>query len=221
MRGTRRDRRKLLCTAATGPFAELVEVSLPTLEAYADRHRWELVICREDTARGRPPAWGKVPLLADLLDRHDVVMWIDGDAVIVDDSLDVLSELRWHRDLYLVEHTNAGITTANSGVMMLRAGDWTRRFLAAVWAQEDLIDHPWWENAAIMRLLGYRLAWPSATRGRATRWRLRTHYLDVAWNSLPHWHSSPAPRITHYASLPMEERRERMLADAHGAIESP
>jgi galactosyl transferase GMA12/MNN10 family len=191
---------------------------MPTLEAYAQRHRWELVVCAEDNAQGRPAAWGKVPAVADLLGRYELVMWVDADAVIVDDSIDLASELRWRKELYLVEHWHAptGEVTANTGVFMLRAGTWADRFLAAVWAQEDLIAHRWWENAAVMRLLGYRIDPQPAGRERRTRWLKRVRFLDVAWNSMPHWHSSPAPRITHYASLGFEERRTRMMADAAG-----
>jgi hypothetical protein len=212
-------KRKALCTTATGPFTELLEISLPTLDAYARRHGWELVVSDEDPADGRPIPWGKIPLISELLGRYDLIMWIDADAVIVDGSIDLASELRWRKHLYLVEHRHAptGEETANTGVFMLRAGSWARRFLAGVWDQEDLIDHRWWENAAVMRLLGYRIDPQPAAHERRTRWFRGVHFLDVAWNSIPHWHGSPEPRITHYASLPLEERRRRMLKDAAGA----
>jgi hypothetical protein len=129
-------------------------------------------------------------------------------------SYDLASELRFGRQLYLVEHSHppTGEVTANAGVLMLRAGRWAERFLAAVWAQADLIEHRWWDNAAVMRLLGYRIDPQPACRERRTRWRVGVRFLDVAWNSVPHWHPSPVPRIVHFAGLPLEERREQMLA---------
>ena len=216
MSPVRTQKRKALCTVGTGPFAPLLEVSLPTLEAYAWRHGWELVIDTKDRTDGRPASWGKIPLIAELLGRHDLVMWVDADTVIVDGSIDLASELRRRKHLYLVEHrhTPTGEVTANAGVMMIRAGRWTERLLAAVWAQADLIHHRWWENAALMRLLGYRIDPQPAARVRRTRWLRQVRFLDVAWNSMPHWHASPTPRITHYAGLPLDERRNRMLADA-------
>lgn len=211
----RRNRRKAICTSVTGDqFAELYELSRPGLERFADYHGWQLLVTRTDTAQGRPASWGKVPILQDALGSFDLVAWIDVDAVVVDGSRDLAAEQRRGKHLYLVEHAHpSGETTANAGVMMLRASRWTRRLLAEVWASVDLIDHIWWENAALMRLLGYRLDAQPVTRGDDLRRLARVEFLDVAWNSIPHWVASPAPRIKHYAGLPVEERRTLMLAD--------
>lgn len=207
--------RRALCTAATGPFADLLAISAPTLGAYARQHRFDLVAVTDETAAGRPAAWGKIPIVQGLLDDYDIVAWVDADAVIVDRSRDLTDELRRGKHLYLVEHHHepSGEVTANTGVFMLRSGPWARAFLAAVWAREDLIDHRWWENAAVMELLGYRIDPQPAGRERHTEWLARTHFLDVAWNSMPHWCASPTPLINHYASLPLVERRARMIAD--------
>ena len=212
-------RRKVICTVGSGPFAELLAVSLPTFESYAQRHGWELVVERGDRSDGRPAPWAKIPLISELLGRYDLVMWIDSDAVIVNESVDLASECRWRKHLYLVEHRHAptGEVTANAGVMMFRAGRWAQHLLEAIWAQEDLITHRWWENAALMRLLGYRIDPQPAGPEHRTRWLRHVHFLDVAWNSMPHWDASPTPRIVHYASLPLEERRQRMLADVAAA----
>jgi hypothetical protein len=115
--------------------------------------------------------------------------------VIVDGSRDLAAELRFERNLYLVEHDHvpSGETTANMGVFMLRAGRSADRFLEAVWAQDDLVDHRWWEKAAVMRLLGYRIDPQPAGREGRTSWLRRVRFLDVAWNSLPHYVSSPTP----------------------------
>jgi hypothetical protein len=210
-----RHRSKALFTAATGAdFAPLLKLSRPGFEDYAQRHRWDLVVVEDDRAQGRPPAWAKVPILRDALRRYELVVWIDADALIVDASRDLAGELRRGRDLYLVEHTNAvtGDVTVNTGVLMLRAGAWADRFLAAVWARDDLVEHVWWENAAVMDLLGYRIAPPPARRGPPTPWRKRVRLLDVAWNSLPDFDASARPRIVHFAGIPLAERRERMLA---------
>jgi hypothetical protein len=206
---------RALCTQATGAFTELLDISRPRMERYAQRHGWDLHVVAEDTAQGRPAAWGKVRIVRDLLDRYDVVAWLDADTVIVDLERDLAGELRRGKDLYLVEHHNgpSGEVTANTGVFMLRSGRWARRLLDQVWERRDLIDHRWWENAAIMELLGYRIDPQPATHDRRTRWLRRTRFLDVAWNSLPHWDASREPVIKHYAGLPLHQRAEAMRAD--------
>lgn len=209
--------RKVLCSAATGAFESLFELSGPPLVHYARKHGWELVVSHQDTACGRPAAWGKLPVLLAALESYELVAWVDADALVVDCARDLADELRPGKHLYLVEHAHpSGVTTANSGVMMLRASRWSRRLLKRAWACEDLIDHVWWENAAIMRLLGYDVGAHSARRGDDPRPLARVRFLDVAWNSIPHWVGSPRPRIKHYAALPLDERRARMLADLRG-----
>ena len=205
--------RKALATVASGPFADLHQIARPGLEAFADQHGWDLIV-ETETRSGRPASWAKIPLLADLTHDYEVVAWVDADAVIVDDTHDLAAELRPGRDLYLVEHNvpELGQTTANAGVGMIRAGRWADRFLAEVWAQTDLVDHQWWENAAILRLLGYRLDHP-ARRHHSTPWLSHVRFIDLAWNSMPHWPgcACPNPRILHYGGLPLRERRARML----------
>jgi galactosyl transferase GMA12/MNN10 family len=209
-------RLKALCTIASGPFAPLFEIARPGFEGFAARHGWTPVIETRAEARGRPPAWAKILLLADLLERFELVAWLDADALIVDGSQDLASELRRRRDFYLVQHrwhSTAGQggaeITANAGVMMFRSGRWAQRFLAAVWAQEDLIEHRWWENAAIMRLLGYRIDPQPVQPERRTRWLRRVRYLDVAWNVTP-LTPCPSPRVCHFAGLPLEQRAAGM-----------
>jgi hypothetical protein len=65
------------------------------------------------------------------------VLWIDADAVIVDFERDMAEELADAKDLYLVAQ-EGGIRperVANSGVMMFRSTERSRRFLGEVWSR--------------------------------------------------------------------------------------
>jgi hypothetical protein len=55
-------------------------ISRPSLEAYAARHDWKLIVSDDDDADGRPPAWAKIPLLARLVREYELLAWIDADA---------------------------------------------------------------------------------------------------------------------------------------------
>ena len=89
----------------------------------------------------------------------------------------------------------------------------TRRFLERVWRKTEYIQHEWWENAAVLDLLGYRVRTP-VRPARPSPWRLGVSFLDTAWNSIPD-DPAAAPRIVHLPGLPLETRRARMreLAD--------
>jgi methyltransferase family protein len=214
------EERRVLCSKGSGPFASLLEVAALGLEKYARRHRWDLVLSREDLSEGRPAPWGKLRLAQDLLHDYAVVAWIDCDAVIVDFEHDLGVVLEDGKDFYAVELEGGTPRDClmNTGVFVLRASSWTDRFLAEVWAQTDLIDHRWWENAAIMRVLGYEIDASPVVRGDGNPWMARVKLIDLAWNSIAHWARSSRPRINHYAALSVHRRRLLMLDDVTRTI---
>jgi hypothetical protein len=214
------ERRRVLCCGGTGPYAAMMEVTGVTMIAYAHRHRWDLVFSREEAAEPRPSAWNKIVLVQELLEEYPIVGWIDSDAMIVDGREDIGAELDDTHDLYIVAHRDGDppAEVINSGVFIFKATDWSRRFLAAVWEQEDLIDHMWWENAAIMRLLGWDLDADPARPTGDTEWTPRVKRMDGAWNSVPLFGRAPRPRINHNAGLPKQYRRAAMLDDLTSTV---
>jgi glycosyl transferase family (putative galactosyltransferase) len=223
---------KALCSIGSGAHEALLEISRPTFAAYAHRHGYELITSTA-SAQGRPPAWSKVPMLREALASYDLALWIDADAVIVDDSRDIADELAAERFLGLVRHG----AVPNTGVMLLRACDAARDLLDRTWDATGLINHPWWENAALLDVLGYDLpeALEPGLRGRAHRLAARlpgreqrrfgaarpsrfkdaTQFLPLEWNSV-YLHPAERPRIVHCLGVPVEQRMRDMRAALGG-----
>lgn len=209
----RRDR--VISSCGTGEYTELLDIALLSMRTYAQRHHFDLVAVRKDTAFGRPPVWSKLPIIYRLLQSYRLVVWLDADTIVVDPSRNIADELRPEKDIYIVEHLIQPFgRTANDGVMMLRAGPCAESLIAYAWNRSDLLHRLWRDNAAIMAALGYRTDPLPAKRERTTIWSERTAFLDVAYNSLPQHHPSPKPVINHYAGVPFEERRSGMLEAA-------
>jgi hypothetical protein len=194
----------VLCTAAYGGHVELFDVTGPALERYANAHGYELVVLHERLSRGRPPAWDKVVLLHQLVGESDLVVWIDCDALVLDGAPDIADVLEPDRFLHLVEHRSEYGRIPNTGVVALRGGERSTRFLERVWSQRRFVHDRWWENAAVNHLLGYR-----HVRGVRplvpSRWRGGVGFLDQAWNSIPD-DPSPRPHIVHFPGVPLAER---------------
>ncbi|HWD86292.1 MAG TPA: class I SAM-dependent methyltransferase [Solirubrobacteraceae bacterium] len=179
---TSRGGSRVICSLAIGDYRSLLSRSALSFERYAERWGWDVVLSTEDLTDGRPAPWAKVKLLQELLHEYEWVLWLDADVVIVDFDADISAEIQSDKDLYLVEHPWLGQYTANTGVMLLRNCAWTHDFLEDVWAHERYIEHPWWENAAVLDLLGYglepaRLVEPTAHLGH-------TKFIDRRWNSI-------------------------------------
>jgi hypothetical protein len=203
--------RKAMVSLGSGPQSRLLALAARSFRPYAARHGYELALHTEAPDTARPAPWAKVTLLRRLAREYDVLLWLDADLVIVDRSLDIACELEEGRFLYLVEHATGEGRMPNSGVMLLRGGEQTIAFLDEVYAQEDLIHHRWWENAAICRLLGYGLdpVGPGTPTALLTE---HTKLISPRWNSIPDA-PAPDPRIRHYPGYSLKVRGAFMARD--------
>jgi hypothetical protein len=203
--------KKVIVSLGAGPQSRLLRIAARSFGRYAARHDYELALHTETVDPTRPAPWSKVGLLRRLAATHDLLLWLDADLVIVDTSLDIAVELEQGRFLYMVEHhTPAGIMP-NSGVMLLRGGAETIAFLDEVYAQEDLVNHRWWENAAICRLLGYRLD-PVELESPTPLLTEHTKLISPRWNSIRDA-PAPNPRIRHYPGYSLKVRAAFMARD--------
>ncbi len=203
--------RKAIVSLGVGPQARLLALASRSFRPYAACHGYELALCTELIDPSRPAPWSKIALLRRMASEYDLLFWLDADLVIVDRSVDIATELEEGRFLYLVEHQTKEGKMPNSGVMLLRGGEETIGFLDDVYAQLDLIDHRWWENAAICRLLGYSLdpVGPGAPTPLLTD---RTKFISARWNAIPDSHVNE-PRIRHYPGYSLKVRAAFMTRD--------
>lgn len=198
----------VVCTMAHGPHLALLDVTGPAMGRYAERHGFEMVEVRHRLDPSRPVSWDKVVLLRALVRQFDVVMWVDADALVLDRAPAITEHLQPRRFLHMVEHrVNDGLVP-NAGVLALRGGRRSELFLERVWTHRRFVQHRWWENAAILHLLGYRPV-EGMRPWAPSPWRLGLGLLDVAWNSIPA-DSSPRPYIAHFPGMTLDERLDAM-----------
>jgi hypothetical protein len=194
----------------------VLDQSRRAMTAYADRFGYDLVVGDGDSC-GRPGAWAKVPLLRQLLDTYAVVVWVDADAIIMDMTADIASLLPADSFQALVEVRVVGDARyrrhPNTGVWVLRDTERARSFLQQVWDATTYVDHPLWENAAVIDLLGFDLD-PGRGPARPSPWMSGTHWLPEEWNMLVGAHGLVRCRIRHYAALSNSKRVRWMRPDA-------
>lgn len=203
---------KVLATIGSGPMAPVLEVAAVTFQRYAARHGYDLVIGGGGSA-GRPPAWGKILLIRKLLEAYDEVLWIDSDAIVLDDSVDLAAVVP--ADSYQAMARpplarGAQQRILNSGVWLLR-GERAKDLLDAVWERDEWTMHPWWEQRAVVELLGFD---EDGSDIGATEWRDGTTWLDDEWNTFERDTGlNGACRIRHYTFRPNSYRLARMRID--------
>jgi glycosyl transferase family (putative galactosyltransferase) len=204
---------KAICTVAFGPHAELLEIGRPTLEEYAQRHGYDVIV-RDQPETTLTPSWERIPLIQGLLGRYDEVLYVDADAIFVDVSRDIFEALVPDRAFGFVMHVNEGNMLPNAGVLAVRAHRPALDLLDAIWGSRDSYkEHPWQEQMALCELLGFAALPTKVMRlERPSMHLLTTQFLGVEWNSVG-LDQAAAPRIKHYPSVGHDERVSAMSRD--------
>lgn len=204
---------KCIVTYAAGAHEELLDISLPDYRKFADRHGYDLHVGKKMT--DMPSAWNKVFLLLSLLEHYDKVVWFDCDLVVVDFSEDFpqLPTMLHHS---LVRHFEAYSEVPNSGVWIV-----TRAIVPLLHEMlklEVFHNHGWWEQAALMTLMGYTVPPQgsefSETKCRCvypTKWWHACSFMRLKWNSHPNYRAAN-PKIVHCSYPDMLQRIEVMQA---------
>jgi hypothetical protein len=212
----------VICSLATNRHRELLAEAAPTTVAYAARYGWDVVLSSESLTE-RPASWAKVVLVRELMQRYEYVFWVDADAIIVDLSRDLLAEIDDSADVWFARHPqerDPDATVLNAGVFVVRSSPFAESLFATVWEAERFVDHNWWENAALLDLLGFSLE-PPFEQVRDTGWLDRIGELDLAWNSVPGYCESPTPALNHHARSDHDDfgrRLAEMRADREATI---
>jgi hypothetical protein len=221
---------KALCTFALGPQAPLQAIALPSLGRYAARHGYTLFApsadwlaarvrpesrFSPDAAGPRPASWLKLPLLHWLLADagFDAALWVDADVVMADASEDIADAAGRTCWQALVYHDVDVGEVPNCGVWWLAAA--MAPVLPALWAMAGHRDHGWWEQAAMIELLGGDPN-SGAVKTGGTPLAARTARLPYDWN--PHARDRrglpPDARFLHATTLPDRAAAMRAWAAA-------
>lgn len=177
---------KVLATFGLGQHSKLLDLTLPRFKLYADLHGYDLVT-ESVAVCDRPASWNKIPLLTRLLEAYDEVLWLDADVVVLDCSKDLTNEVSAGHIQAVVFHELLGNkdvpirTVPNYGVWLLRKS--MVPWLDLAWNSTQFIDHAWWEQAAMINLLGFHVDGNNMPYlQKPSELYHKTHKLGSCWN---------------------------------------
>lgn len=215
--------KRCIVTYASGAHEELLDVALPTYKEFAHRWQYELIVGRNHwlSMKDMPAPWMKIPLLLKALhEGYNEVVWFDCDLVVVDFSQDFppLEDGKLHA---MVRHFEDNSEVPNSGVWRLRGGrgeDSVEVLLNQMRELEVFKNHGWWEQAALLTLMGYTVPPEGShfpdTKCRCvhqTKWHKACQFMRLKFNSHPQYRAEN-PVIVHCSYPSMPERLEVMRA---------
>jgi len=213
-----------IITSYNEDYSKLGNKTKETFKKYAEiqGYNFENVII-PDT--GRPPAWSKIRILMDemIKKEFEFLMWIDADAFFNNYNIDIANEIEQDKEIYIVKHycqvhkgsiyhnTKLTILRINTGVLLMKNSEHNLKFLQKVWDKKEYINHQWWEQAAMMDVMGFR----SELNGnlhdnKGNSYLEKIKFLSNDWNSIPSnldlSMEKQDPIIIHLAGMKFDER---------------
>ena len=148
----------VLTLAVGDKYRKALDVSLQSKKEWCERHGYQFILGGDEYYdRKRPVAWSKARLVTETLSQlpeGDFIFLSDADVLITNSTLRlediVLPLLPENKDLLMTFDAGGNL---NSGNMLMRNTPWLSDFWKRIDLQNDLTNHIWWENAAIIKLL--------------------------------------------------------------------
>lgn len=178
---------KAIVSYAVGLHEQLLDIAWPSFVGFARRHGWDLYRASKH-GKDRPPAWYKLQAILGLLPNYDEVLLLDADTIIVDGREDLTApEWAWQA---MVRHRTGDGDVPNTGVWLCRKP--MLPVIEAAWNNTKWLMHGWWEQAALLDLMGYHVEAP-CHQVTNTELYQKTYFLDPSWN-VHKWHEPAAER---------------------------
>ena len=212
-----RSKRKRICvtTYYDSAFSAIGSLCYQSIRRYAEQYGMDAML-PVNVVSDRPAPWHKILVIKELFAHgYEFVFWIDADAIFVDFTRSIEHVIETGKNLYLVKHKINTNDVPNTGAFLLKNDRWSHAFLDAIWEKRQYIHHKWWENAAVIDILGYHSLLHENQPDILNMDLLsKVKWLGLEWNSLPGICESENPIIKHYASRSLDFRISSMTIDA-------
>lgn len=130
-------------------YDDVGAISVPNKQQYAKQHGYDYLLSHEAIDPSRPASWNKLRLMQEHIADYDWLWWNDTDTLIM--NMDVrLEDLTNPEFPVIVGSDNWGI---NCGNFLIQRTPDIEVILSEWWNKDDEIEHPWWEQRALMELM--------------------------------------------------------------------
>lgn len=211
-----------ICTSYDERFSHIGDLTSETMRAYGKRYGFPVEIDPRVLIE-RHPAWHRVKYITELFGKgYEYILWLDADALFVRYDIDIREVINGSSDLYLVQHDspeNRPTPVPNTGVMLIRNCRWSVDLFNTLWSMTEYLEHHWWENGALIKLLGYN--WLLDRSENKFNEELLSHitFLPEIWNFIPSICTAQDPIVVHYAGYSRAARLENIPPRVNKSLE--
>jgi len=186
-----------MVTLAVGEeYRASVQLGLQNKQEYCEKHGYDFICGDKSLDTSRHIVWSKILLILDVM-KNSAYKWIflsDADALVMNTGLCIEDLIDEDYDL-IINHDFNGF---NSGHFLIRNCARSRKLLQEAYKHTEFLDHPEWEQGAILATLQENRAYLSRTK--IIPQRLMNSFPDVL-GSLLQGTYQPGDFILHFAGI--------------------
>lgn len=154
---------KLILTLAHGePYERMLEITYPYMHKYGLKHGYTVSKVNPNVIidKDRHPSWWKLEaILRGALCSADIILWLDADVLIIDNTHDIANELENHITGLVVHENQVHGRVPNCGVWLLR-----KEFVPYILKMSREDNYPTsnriWEQAALIKIMNGTINFP-------------------------------------------------------------
>jgi hypothetical protein len=123
-------------------------------KAYCDKYNIELICCNKRRHVLRHPAWERIPLILEYINKYDYVMWIDADAHFYIDSKNIVDFINENSTHNIIFSQDMNLISINTGCFIVKNTKYSIDFLTK-WCYDNNLyinnRYPyWWDQGVIL-----------------------------------------------------------------------
>lgn len=179
--------KKIITSFGFGEHSKMLSLAVPSFYNYGAHHNYDCFFPNQsffsDSTKKYPYSWWKIECIKKLLIEYDLVLWLDSDVIICDQSHDISNDLSCEDHIGLVIHEVPIGKIPNCGIWLVtkKSLEW----LDELWDYSHFVrSDGWWEQAAVMYKLGFNP--DENVVSLPKKLNIPTTILDYRWN--PHVH---------------------------------
>jgi hypothetical protein len=200
----RMNKSKCLITIATKEFQDILDISSPTHEYFADLFGYDYKVFDKEALEKlniqEERTW-KLRLFQELSDDYEAMFYIDSDAMFRKFTRDPFGEMYVNSFQGLVLELDGPRFNPNAGVWLMKSNEESAEFIEAALAQGVLTSR-WADQSVVAKTLGWNLEpFPGGDKLiNPSKFLKNTVWLDPTWNYMPGYpYTLDDPHIIHFA----------------------
>jgi len=117
----------------------LMEDIMKNRREYSQRYKYTIINGNKYIDPSRPAAWSKLLATKAFMNEFDYIFYIDTDAVIMNQNIPLQKYVALASDADII--LTADAHGLNTGLMLMKSTDWTKKFLTLAFDQVQLSDN--------------------------------------------------------------------------------